>query len=363
MVFIFSFIFIIHFFPESKAIYIFFDLPIINLDDYQSLTRTILIFSGLVLSFYLWKYAINKNNFLRISNRPFSIGVAGDSASGKDTFIDSIESLFGVHSVTKLSGDDYHLWDRNKLVWNFMTHLNPMSNNLEKLTDDAIKLINSESILVRKYDHKKGVLSKGTKIKANDMVFVTGLHTLYVPFLRELFDLKIYLDMDDDLRKYFKFKRDIHERGHEPEKVEKIFEQRSKDSELFIKPQMQFADVIFTLEPAINKVFLNDYEYKKNIPLKLVFVTSDSQNTLSLRKTLVSVCGLHVDITHDSKKHTVMLTIMGDVSSEDILIASNILFPELIDFLDYKPIFSGGMLGVMQLVTLAHIYSSFRKGC
>ena len=47
-----------------------------------------------------------------MTRRPFVIGISGDSGSGKDTFANSIEGLFGKHSVTKLSGDDYHLWDR-----------------------------------------------------------------------------------------------------------------------------------------------------------------------------------------------------------------------------------------------------------
>ena len=51
---------------------------------------------------------------------------------------------------------------------------------------------------------------------------------------------------------------------------------------------------------------------------------------------------------------------MGDVSNEDILIASNILFPELIEFLDHIPVWSGGMSD-NAMVTLSHIYSSFRK--
>ena len=361
LIILFSLVFIIHYLPQFNLFSHFFDYQFLKTSDYESLTRTILIFCGLVLAFYLWKYAINKNNFLRFSNRPFSIGVAGDSASGKDTFIDSIENLFGHHSVTKLSGDDYHLWDRNKPVWNMLTHLNPMSNNLEKLTDDIIKLINSESIIVRKYDHKQGILSKGIEIEANDMVFVSGLHTLYVPLLRDFFDLKIYLDMDEDLRKYFKFHRDVNNRGHHPERLKKIFEQRARDSDLFIKPQMEFADVVFSLEPAISKTFLDQNEYKKNIPLRLVVITADSHNTLSLRKVLISICGLHVDINHDSKKNKLSITIMGDVSSEDILIASNILFPDLIELLDYSPRWAKGMLGVMQLFTLSHIYSSFRK--
>ena len=265
-----SLIFVAHFLPESKLNLIPIYAQITTFLEYKSFTGTFLIFSWLVLSFYLWKHAISKNNFLRISNRPFSIGVAGDSASGKNTFIDSIEDLFGKHSVTKVSGDNYHLWDRNKPVWSMLTHLNPMSNNLEKFTNDIFKLINSETIFARKYDHKEGILSKEIKIKANDMVFVSGLHALYVPLLRDLFDLKIYLNMDEDLRRYFKFKRDVNERGHDLEKVKEIFEQRTKDSDLFIKPQMQFADLIFTLEPAINKIFLNKKVYKDKIPSNLL---------------------------------------------------------------------------------------------
>ena len=76
---------------------------------------------------------------------------------------------------------------------------------------------------------------------------------------------------------------------------------------------------------------------KKIFHLDLLLLQQIAIIPLSLRKVLISVCGLHVDINHDSK-NKLIITIMGDVSYEDILIASNILFPDLIELLDYSPI-------------------------
>jgi ABC-type microcin C transport system duplicated ATPase subunit YejF len=82
-----------------------------------SLLHTFMLTIGIILAIRIWREAISRNDFFRLSRKPFVIGIAGDSGAGKDTFSDSITALFGGHSVVKLSGDDYHLWDRQKPMW------------------------------------------------------------------------------------------------------------------------------------------------------------------------------------------------------------------------------------------------------
>lgn len=75
------------------------------------LLYTLLLTIGIILVSRIWQQTIQKNDYYRLSRRPLVIGIAGDSGSGKDTLADSLIGLFGTHSVTKISGDDYHLWD------------------------------------------------------------------------------------------------------------------------------------------------------------------------------------------------------------------------------------------------------------
>ena len=325
-----------------------------------SLLHTGMVAIGLVLAIRIWREAISRNDFFRLSRKPFIVGVAGDSGAGKDTFADAITGLFGEHSVVKLSGDDYHLWDRQKPMWQVMTHLNPMANNLEGFCNDLLSLTDGKSVLCRHYDHRKGRRSKPFQIESNDFIIASGLHALYLPALRECYNLKIYLDIDEGLRRYFKLKRDVQQRGHTAEQVLNSFEKRDRDSERFIRPQSNHADLILSLQP-IHSRMLEDLNDKHPLRLKLVVHTRNGFNELSIHRVLVGVCGLHVDIGAENDGADIKMTIEGEVSSADIAMAAEILCPRVLEFLDIPPKWKDGMLGLMQLITLSHISQALTK--
>lgn len=325
-----------------------------------SLLHTGMVAIGLVLAIRIWREAINRNDFFRLSRKPFVVGVAGDSGAGKDTFAGAITGLFGEHSVVKLSGDDYHLWDRQKPMWQVMTHLNPMANDLEGFCNDLVSLTDGKSVRSRHYDHQTGRMSKPFQIESNDFIIASGLHALYLPVLRECYDLKIYLDIDEGLRRHFKLKRDVQQRGHTVERVLGSFEKREPDSERFIRPQSNHADLILSLQP-IHSRMLEDLDDKHPLRLKLVVNTRNGFNELSIHRVLVGVCGLHVDIVVGNDGADVKMTIEGEVSSADIAMAVEILCPRVLEFLDIPPKWQDGMLGLMQLITLSHISQALTK--
>lgn len=325
-----------------------------------SLLHTGIVAIGLVLAIRIWREAISSNDFFRLSRKPFVIGIAGDSGSGKDTFADAITGLFGGHSVVKLSGDDYHLWDRQKPMWQVMTHLNPMANDLEEFCNDLVSLTDGKSVLSRHYDHQTGRMSKPFQIDSNDFIIASGLHALYLPILRECYNLKIYLDIDEGLRRYFKLKRDAQQRGHSIERILGALEKREPDSVRFIRPQSIHADLILSLQP-IQSRMLEDLNGKHPLRLKLVVKTRNGFNELSIHRLLVGVCGLHVDIVVGNDGVDVKMTIEGEVSSADIALAAETLCPRVFEFLDIPPKWQDGMLGLMQLITLSHISQALTK--
>jgi len=325
-----------------------------------SLLHTAMVAIGLVLAIRIWREAISRSDFFRLSRKPFVVGVAGDSGAGKDTFADAITGLFGGHSVVKLSGDDYHLWDRQKPMWQVMTHLNPMANDLEGFCNDLVSLTDGKGVLSRHYDHKTGKMSKPSWIDSNDFIIASGLHALYLPVLRECYNLKIYLDIDEGLRRYFKLKRDVHQRGHTVERVLGSFEKREPDSERFIRPQSKHADLILSLQP-IHPRMLEGLDDKHPLRLKLIVSTRNGFNEFSIHRVLVGVCGLHVDIVVGNDGADVQLTIEGETSAADIAMAAEMLCPRLLEFLDIPPKWQDGMLGLMQLITLSHISQAMIK--
>jgi hypothetical protein len=229
-----------------------------------------------------------------------------------------------------------------------------MANDLEDFSNDLVYLTDGKSIQSRHYDHQTGKMSRPFRIASNDLIIASGLHALYLPILRDCYNLKIYLDIDEGLRRHFKLKRDVQQRGHTLERVLDSFEKRVPDSERFIRPQSNYADLILALHP-IHPRMLEGLDDKHPLRLKLVVKTRHGFNELSLNRVLVGVCGLHVDIVVSDDGAEVQMTIEGETSAADIELAAQMLCPRVLEFLDISPRWQDGMLGLMQLVTLSHI--------
>lgn len=326
--------------------------------DTASILHTAMVAVGIILAGRIWREAIIHNDYFRLSRRPFVIGVAGDSGAGKDTFADSIIGLFGHHSVVKLSGDDYHLWDRQKPMWQVLTHLNPRANDLESFSRDLVALTDGKSIESRHYDHATGKMSKRFLLKSNDFIVACGLHALYLPLLRDCYHLKIYLDIDEDLRRFFKIRRDVTQRGHSVDRALQALEKREPDSQKYIRPQAAFADLTFSLQP-IHAGMLERVSDKTPLRLKLVARTKNGLNELSLNRVLVGVCGLHVEMKLDENGSELQLE--GETSAEDVALAAELLCPRVLEFLDTRPEWQDGVGGLMQLITLSHINQALTK--
>ncbi len=326
----------------------------------QGLLNTALLTMGLVIMFRIWLATIRANDFFRISRRSFVVGIAGDSGAGKDTLVQSLTGLLGRHSVAALSGDDYHFWDRHKPMWQAMTHLNPRANDLQQFARDAIALADGKSIQKPHYDHVSGRKSKNRCTKSNDFILVSGLHALYLPILRERYDLGIYLAMDERLRRYFKLLRDVKQRNGTVENVMAALERREKDARQFIRPQEAHAGLVLSLQP-LHAMRFDETEDCRPLRLKLGVRGRYGLHEEALVRTLVGVCGLHVEMDISGDNSAVSLTIEGDVSAEDIGLAARELFPDMVEMLDTRPQWKDGMEGLMQLVVLSHINQAMRR--
>jgi len=137
-------------------------------------------------------------------------------------------------------------------------------------------------------------------------------------------------------------------------------EKRKPDSEKFIKPQVAFADLIFSLRP-INSSSLNNAIESNPPHLKLVVKSRHGFNELSLKRVLIGVCGLHVDMSTNNDISEVEISIEGDTSAQDVQIAAKLICPQVFEFLDLQPQWQNGVLGLMQLITLSHINQALTR--
>lgn len=335
-------------------------LPFIPADHTSALRLASFAFSvltglGIVLALNMLRRGLEENDFFGLSQRPLAIGIAGDSGTGKDTLALSLAGLFGEGAVTGISGDDYHLFERRGKLWQAFTHLDPRANDLEGFTRDALSLIAWRPILCRHYDHATGLFTPPRRIQASDLVMVTGLHALYPPALRERLDVAIYLDMDESLRRFFKLRRDVLQRGHSLEKVMASIERRIPDFRAFVQPQQEHADVVFSLLPADPEA-IQDPGYLGPVPLRLRVRLRSAINLDRLARYLIALCGAQVDVTQAGHQGMAELVIDGsDVQPEDIDLTARQLVPELEELLARNPAWQAGMTGIMQLIVLLQL--------
>lgn len=181
------------------------------------------------------------------------IAVAGDSAAGKSTFCNILKNHIGDCYIFECDG--YHKWDRGDKNWEKFTHLNPQANDLDILENDLILLCDGSKIDHRYYCHKTGRITYDGYINPQDNIIVCGLHSFY-PKIE--YDLKIYMDTNEDLRKRWKVDRDVNERGYSVSQVLDGIKKRVADHDRYILPQRDSADLTISFSSANLKLSLNN---------------------------------------------------------------------------------------------------------
>lgn len=194
--------------------------------------------------FYMYRLGVISNSLYKRRNLPFTIGIAGDSGAGKSTFIGVIASSLGKHNLLFIEGDGDHKWERGEKHWEEFTHLNPKANYLYRQAADLKQLRMGSSVKRVEYDHDTGTFTLAKKIKPQKYIILCGLHSLYLPQTRKNIDLKIYMDVDETLRRFWKIQRDVAHRGYSKEKIIEQIEARVPDAIKYIHPQSEYADMI-----------------------------------------------------------------------------------------------------------------------
>lgn len=173
------------------------------------------------------------------------ISITGPSGTGKTTISNIISCIFSDSII--ISGDDSHRWERGAEQWKTFTHLNPEANNLDEEEEQISSLKSGKSIIRRNYNHDTGKFDKPLEINPTQTIIYEGLHTLFTPRLRDVADVKIFIDTQDSLKKDWKIDRDTNSRGYTKKQVAKTIEKRKPDEQKFILPQKEFADFIIHL--------------------------------------------------------------------------------------------------------------------
>lgn len=180
--------------------------------------------------------------------KPVLIVIAGGSASGKTTVVDKIQKRLSGTEVTVIRHDDYYkdqkyveMLDRQKVNYD---HPNALDNDL--LIKDLNELLNGNEIDAPTYDFKLHTRSDITRhIIPSKVIILEGILTLQDERIRNLADIKIFVDSDDDVRFIRRLVRDMNERGRSMDSVINQYLETVKPMYYeFVKPTKRFADII-----------------------------------------------------------------------------------------------------------------------
>src|SRR6201996_3679619 len=156
-------------------------------------------------------------------SKPFIIGIAGGSGSGKTFFLNCFLNHFQPEEVCLVSQDDYyipvadHMTPEENKLYNFDL---PHTIDREHFIQDINKLIAGQSFTKKEYTFgNPNIVPKMLEIKPAPIIIVEGLFILHFRDIANLLDLKIFIDADEEVALQRRLKRDLIERGYSQDDV------------------------------------------------------------------------------------------------------------------------------------------------
>lgn len=181
----------------------------------------------------------------------FVIGVAGGSGSGKTTVVRKIVDSLGLEQVTLLQHDRYYR-DRNDLRLEERAALNydhPHSLETDLLVQHVRQLKSGRAVQAPQYDFTRHArLPEAETFQPRRTLIIEGILVFTDAALRDLMDLKVFVDTDSDTRFIRRLQRDVAERGRTMDSVIEQYQTTVRPMHLdFVEPSKRYADVIIPL--------------------------------------------------------------------------------------------------------------------
>ncbi len=176
--------------------------------------------------------------------RPVLVAIGGDSGSGKTTIARGLCHLFGRENVLSICLDDYHKLDRRQREQAGVTALNPVANDIALMEEHIWALRDGRPVRKPVYDHSTGTFGMPQVVEPKPWIVVRGLFPLFSLRLRQAFDVRVWLDPEDELKYHWKVQRDVAQRGYTLEQVIRHIVERQDDLRRYILPQREHADMV-----------------------------------------------------------------------------------------------------------------------
>jgi phosphoribulokinase len=182
-------------------------------------------------------------------HRPVMLAIAGDSAAGKTTITAGLLRALGPERCTAVCVDDYHRYDREERRDLAVTALHPDCNYIDIVEQHLQLLATGHPILKPVYDHHTGMLTRPEYLEPREFVIVEGLLPLHTKLAAACFDVTVFLNPPEHIRREWKIMRDTATRGYSRAQVLAELAQRETESAAFIRPQRRHADIVVRFAP------------------------------------------------------------------------------------------------------------------
>ena len=192
---------------------------------------------------------MSRGNDRTTAKKPFVIGVAGGTCSGKTTFTERLEEVVGADHLAVIKQDAYYV-RRDHQTFEQRAAANydhPDAFDWDLTTDQLGRLIRGEIVDVPVYDYADHNRSNEViAVRPAPIIVFEGILALYDANLRDLYDLKVFVDTDADLRFIRRLQRDVVARGRTHDSIINQYLTTVRPSHLqFVEPSKRHADVIF----------------------------------------------------------------------------------------------------------------------
>jgi phosphoribulokinase len=254
-----------------------------------------------------------------MTHRPIILGIVGDSAAGKTTLTRGIAQVLGTENVTVICTDDYHRYDRKERSENGITALHPNCNFLDVMQQHLSLLRTGQSVLKPIYSHTTGTLERPEYIQPRKFVIVEGLLGYSTRGARDCYDVKVYLAPPEDLRTTWKVKRDTQKRGYTEAQVLAEMEKREPDSESFIRPQRQWADMVVTFYPPADQPNEGNGHLNVRLVLRPNIPHPDLTKVIGSDAASYAKAAIRLGLDRDMGKPVDVLEIDGHATANQVL--------------------------------------------
>ena len=177
------------------------------------------------------------------------VAIAGGSAAGKTTVASGLVEALGRDRCVSVSSDDYQRFDRIDRQSKAFTPFHPRCSYTTILEQHLQLLATGQPVLKPVYDHTSGRRVHPELIEPDEFVIGHGVLPLYSKLARACFDVTVFVDTPEDVRRQWRMKRDTALRGYRPEQV--IAEIQAAEDEYirFVWPQRAHADIVVRFGP------------------------------------------------------------------------------------------------------------------